>query len=204
MFRNFKRGEAKREKRNKIILGIFVTVIMVGSTLGIFMGGGNSSPNGIEYKAKDGETYQFVRGAGKYDTEIGGTESSFYSLPFDAEKANISKNAASLIRDSKTLYITFDPDSKDIQFIEQARFDLSNDLADFNKLLLSGVTKNTTLYKLGVITCDNATGSMPVIYLKESNTTRGYVKNKCLVFEGKRSDFLVFRDWVVYKLYNLI
>ncbi len=208
MVRSMHHREEKQQKRNRMILGILITVIMIGSTIGYFVGQQNSNNNGLEYKAKNGNIYSFDQVNGKLYTTINGKGLSFYSHPLDAMQLNISDDAIRLINDSQIVLLTFDPqNNNDIQYIEQSRFDMENDFAGLKKYLITGVEKNTSGYEsFKTITCKNSTAQVPVIEFVSSNSTetRGYVNNSCIIFEGKRTDFLKFRDYIVYKLYGVI
>lgn len=186
-------------------MGIFITVIMVGSTLGFFVGSSNNTlDNGLEFEGADGKTYSFDRGQGFYATEINGDVFKFYSHPLDVLRLNVTNESLDLVTGSKMIYLTFDPEAQDIQFIEQTRFDLANDLLKENKFVAYGVLYNTTIYNYDIITCENASQFVPVVEFRESNSTKGYVKNNCVIFEGKRYDFFRFRDLIIYKYYGLI
>lgn len=198
--------EEKRQKRNRTILGILIIVIMVGSTAGYFAS--DFSNNGeLEYKSKDGKKYSFVQSNGRIYTSINEQSIGFYSHPLDALELNISEEASYLIKNSKVFYLTFDPEIRDVQYIEQARFDLEKDFVPLKKYFVVGVTKNITSYSnFEVITCENSTYYTPVISFVYANgtETKGYVKDSCIIFEGKREDFLRFRDYIVYSLYGVI
>jgi hypothetical protein len=206
MVRNSIQREEKQKKRNQMIVGIFITVIMVGSTLGYFVGN-NSSASGIEYESKNGEKYSFEQGSSQIYTKINGKIIGFYSHPVEALNLNISEEAVYLLKNAQVFYLTFNPNSRDIQYIEQARFDLEKDFIGLKKYSVSGITENSTLYNnFEIITCKNSTVYAPVVNFIEANGTNafGYVKNSCIIFEGKRTDFLKFRDFIVYKLYDVI
>ncbi len=205
MMRNSREREEKQQKRNKRVVGIFITVIMVGSTLGFFIADNQS--NNLDYKSKTGKKYSFEQANGQLYTKINKQTMAFYSHPLDVVSLNVSDEANYLLKSAQAFYMTFDPESNDIQYIEQARFDLEKDFAGLKKYALSGVIKNSTLYSnYNIITCENSTAYTPVIYFVDVNVTDtiGYVKDSCIIFEGKRTDFLKFRDYIVYKMYDMI
>ena len=206
MVKSSRRREEKQLKRNKMVLGILITVIMVGSTVGYFFGD-TSNANTLEYKAKDGKKYSFEQSASQLYTKINGQNMFFYSHPLDVLELNISNEAIYLLENAKVFYLTFDPDARDVQYIEQTRFDLEKDFITLKKYVISGVAKNSTLYaNFEIITCKNSTVYTPVINFVYANNTEtgGYVKDSCIIFEGRSNDFLRFRDFIVYKLYDVI
>lgn len=206
MVKNNKAREEKAERRNKIILGVFITVIMVGSTLGFFVGSTDNSNDGIEYNAKNGEKYNFMLSQGLYYTKINNKQLEFYNLPFTIEKLNISDEIFNSINNAGAIYITFNPDSENIQYIEQTRFDLANELEDFNKYVISGIINESKIYNAyPIITCENSTMYFPVINFIDSNkTSDAYKSDSCIIVEGDTLDFLRFRDYIIYKFYNVI
>jgi len=199
--------EERQQKKNRMIISGVIIFIMVGSTIGFFFGSNSSNNDELEYKGKNGEKYTFVQSNGQIWITINGHTLGFYSHPLDAISLNISDEAKALLTNSQVFYITFDPNSRDIQYIEQARFDLEKDFFALKKYSSSGVSKNSSLYlNYPIITCANATVYTPVINFIDANNTdtRGYVNGSCIIFEGKRDDFLRFRDFIVYRLYGVI
>ena len=207
MVKSNKQREEKQNKRNKMLISGIMVIILVGSVLGIFLGN-DSDPNKIEFKSENGKTYKFNVGNGILSTKIENTEINFYNHPLDVKKINFSSDALSLIQNAQVVGITFDPKSKDVQFFEQARFDLTKDFSLKQKYVVPGVTKNETPYQnFMVITCANSSVQAPVMEFLSTNLTetKVYVKNNnCIIFEGKKYDFLKFRDYIVYKMYGLI
>lgn len=207
MVRSLRKKDEQREKRNKIIIGVIMTVLMIGSIMGFFVGDFNNNNNTLEYKSKNGKKYIFEPGNGQMYTKIDGKMIAFYNHPLDVEKLDISSEAVNLIKNAQVSAITFNPESRDVQFFEQTRFDMANDFQSFNKYIITGVTKNITSYSSFImITCKNSTTTAPVINFVSENVTetRGYVENNCIIFEGKKYDFLKFRDYMLYKMYDII
>lgn len=207
MVKSNREREEKQNKRNKMLLSGLIVILLVGSSIGFFVGD-NSDPNKIEFESKNGKTYTFERGAGIIVTKINKTQVTFYNHPLDVEKLNFSNQALMLIQNAQVVGITFDPTSRDVQFFEQTRFDLTKDLTNFQKYVVPGVTKNETPYgNFMVITCANSSIQAPVMEFISTNLTETKVyvdNNNCIKFEGKKYDFLKFRDYIIYKMYGLI
>ena len=82
---------------------------------------------------------------------------------------------------------------------------ITNELQKTNKYIQSGKTKNTTTYNLPIITCDNATEFVPVIYFKDSNITKFTLENNCIIGESNsREGFLALKDRLLYALFDVI
>lgn len=199
------------QKRNRYIMVIFISVIMVGSILGIFANQSNpDEKNTISYTNSKNITFKIVPTSDQYKKNIIHIENKnigFYYLPNQLGKKLINKTNIlnNFFKETQNIYFTFDPDDKNIQFIDLARFDISNELFDKNINIIGAKTLNSSSYKkLPIITCNNATQSKKVLYFKDSNTSKINFKNNCLIFEGKMFDFIKYKDLIIYNTYNII
>ena len=60
-------------------------------------------------------------------------------------------------------------------------------------------------FTLPVITCDDATSSVPVLYFVESNETKIYSENGCIIAEAKfETDLLRIKDRLLYERLGII
>jgi len=173
---------------------------MILSTLG-FIYGGNTDTNTLKYELNN-RTYLFGKQYNVYYLNIDNQKVFFYNLP-DEINFNLDTQLAGRIKDSRMMYLTFDPEEKDLNYIDLVRFSLTDDLAKFEIFLVSGVTKETKLYELPVIDCVNATEYTPVIKFENSNTTEIDLNENCIIMKGKGLDFIKFRDLLLYKLYGV-
>lgn len=195
-----RKRKPKGSNNAKIIITIFTGLIMITSIIG-FLGNGNDDPNAVLYG-----NYSFSQVQGTWITQVNDQKTVFYSSPYDAEKFNITQDAIQAIKNSPAVYVTFDPEIKDIQYIDIARFDLAEDLKNkFNIVMLSGISSMSTVYPLEIIDCNNATAKVPVIYFKEGNKTEVSYFGNCLVLEAPSSQLnLRLKDRLMYGLYGII
>jgi hypothetical protein len=191
-----------REKRNRIILSVVIAFVMILSTIGFFYG---SQVNENEQKYTiNNKTYSYTRENNQYVLELNKKEKiGFYYLPFEINM-NITDEILNSIQNSKVVYITFDPDAEKPEYIDLARFDLAMNFLNKNIYVIEGTTKESQEINLPIITCENATAYMPVIYLQESNITNLINDNNCIRMQGKNLDFIKFRDLMLYKLYGIL
>jgi len=191
---------SKRERNRKILISMIIAGILISSILG-FIYGGDVNVNEFEYNINN-ETYYFGKSFNKYFLNINNERVYFYNLP-DQIDINLSSDIINRIKNTQMFYITFNPEQKDLAYIDLARFELSNEFFKNNIYIVNAVTINSTIYNLPVIDCENATMFVPVIKLivdKETNLT---VDNNCIIFQGKSLDFVKFRDLLIYKLYGV-
>ena len=56
-----------------------------------------------------------------------------------------------------------------------------------------------------IITCDDATESIPVIYFRGANQTAIYEEANCIIAEAKReADFLRIKDRLIFGVFGVI
>ena len=184
----------KKQKDNKklnTIMAIFIGVIMVSSIAGMIWNHPESNLNykGHKFKMADNQIY----------TEIDGKNYFFHYFPTDLEKLNSTQEIDDTIRNLKMFYFTFNPEGRFLQYIDKARFDLANDLAQADFFFANAKTQKSELYDIPIITCDNATSFVPVIYFKEGNRTGFFREGDCIIAESSTKDgFLALKDKLLY------
>ena len=191
----------RRPKKKRInssgIMAIFIVVIMTSSIIGMMW----NSPNDIS-KYKD---HTFTKQNEYFTLKLDGEQLKFYYFPSDIQDINFSYEAEFLLENSQMIYFTFDPESKNIAYLDKARFDLTSELQKTDIYLQSGKTKNTSNYNLPIITCDNATEFVPVVYFKDNNITKFTLENNCIIGESdSREGFLALKDRLLYALFDII
>lgn len=199
-----KKSHKSIEKRNKIIMGVFISVIMIGSILGIFVSQ-DSNNVGIPYINEKGETYNFQPGQNFYTLELEDSILNFYYHPLDLQRyKNYTEKINQVLMTGQTVII-FDPEDKNAVFIDLARFEITNQLAMDGKGVYGAKTENSTSYQgMPILTCDNATISLPLIYFKNGNKSKITYENNCLIMEGNQYDFLQYKDLIVYTSYKIM
>jgi hypothetical protein len=190
-----------REKRNKIILSVVIALVMILSTIG-FLYNRESNDNELKYTIKN-KTYTFIREDDQYVLNLNKEKIGFYYLPFEIE-LNMSDDIINQIKNSKIIYITFKPEAGYPEYIDVARFGLTNIFMAKNIYAINGITEENEKYALPVVTCENATAYVPVILMEETNITNIEIENNCIKLQGKRLDFIKFRDIIIYKMYGIL
>lgn len=196
-------SEKDKERRNKIYMGVFISVIMVGSILGIFVSQ-NDGNLSLEYENSNGEAFNFQLGQNFYTTKINGEEMNFYYHPNDLQSMFNDTSKVEEVLQTGQAVLIFDTNDTNIVFIDLARFELSNQLSLNNQAIYSAKTDNSTNYPaLPVLNCDNATSALPFIYFK-SGAYKIELENNCLVMQGSQYDFLRFKDLITYTSYKVL
>ena len=198
---NMRRHDSRREKRNQIIISMFIAAIMIFSILG-FIYGRDPTTNKIKYEINN-RTYFFEKEYNTYSLTIDTNKVVFYTLPSDVD-FNLTKLTMDRVKNSKMIYMTFDPGQEDLSYVDLVRFSLAEELLGFGIFIVGGVTEETDQYQLPVVDCNNATAFVPVIKFQNSNTTEINLKENCIIIKGKNFDFVKFRDLLLYKLYGVL
>jgi len=63
--------------------------------------------------------------------------------------------------------------------------------------------KESETYNLPIITCENSTLEMPVVILKQGNSTNITSNNNCINLEFEQYQLLQIRDILVYLMYGI-
>ena len=160
----------------------------------------NITTNSYTYKE-----HKFKLQGNSFILNINNKQISTYYLPTDIENIRMDEEIKSKIKNNPMLYISFDTNSKNIDYIDRARFELTNELQKTNVYVISGKTTNSTDYNLPILTCKNATAYIPVIYLKDSNITQFSLQNDCIIAESSSRDgFIALKDLIIYTIFDII
>ena len=202
-----KRNKAEQEKRNKIFVGIIITVFMVSSIAGVVLyRADNNSENQDKFTLNiSNKLYDFtikrdtnmVRPYYEVSSDKGKTSFIVFSLPQEISNIVISNQAASALKTSSYFFLTFNPEDSGLRFIDELRFNMRKSLPG-NWRFLDTVTNQSDKYLYQIIDCNNATIQYPVIFLKTGNVTNISVSDNCVNFEFAPYDMIRVRDLWVY------
>jgi hypothetical protein len=178
----------KKEKRNQIIIAIFLSLTMVASMLGIMLNQDDTTTkyNGFKFRTTDNG----------YTADINGKEMIFGFLPEKVEQFDIPVMYCNNLQKATAINILFEPETQSLQFIDFIRLDFQD---KFTQPILSSVTEKSNNYPtFNVASCDNASQEMPIIYFKESLNNSVSVENNCLIVESSGQSLIMFRDRILY------
>ncbi|MFH1669081.1 MAG: hypothetical protein ABIA62_04085, partial [Candidatus Woesearchaeota archaeon] len=166
----------------------------------IMFSGYNSGETSDEYDGHD-----FKRTQLGWYTEINDQRVEFTYLPQDLEALDMGQDVIDRVKNSKVLYLTFDPNSKIVQSLELARFELAKSLAmNFGIQTLPGILNESAQYDLPIVGCKNATAAMPVLMFIEAERTNAYVSDNCIIIETDDYSAVAMKDRLMYGLLGII
>ena len=126
--------------------------------------------------------------------------------PKDLANMSIEGQLNTALFDSRTqFYVTFNPTGNSLSYVGLAVADFDTHMAKvFEKEPIAACDRNETMpcQTRPVVTCSDA--DKLVLYIKESDRSRVYYNNNCIVVEGNGFDLVKGVDRVLYNLYNIM
>jgi len=189
----------QKEKNRGKFFSIFIVVIMTMSVLGFLIGGRNSGEQKLKYN-----DITFTRKDNTWVALINDRQLVFDYFPEQVENINISQE---IINKLNTLEIdtTYDLNDSFAEGIALSQYRFQQNIGAITNIYVrQGLTSNNT-FNLPILTCENATDFVPVIYFKQSNETKIYSENKCIIIEAdSEAGFLIAKDRLLYGYFKII
>jgi hypothetical protein len=189
----------QKESKKQTIIVIFIAFIMVTSIIGfIFV----SSPSGGKLKFNK---FTFVKKGNLWSTSVNKKEALFNYYPAEVVDINLDPLIKEKVMNTLEVDSTYSFNNTFVGSVELALFQLETDLNfHFGKFLRKGLIINNS-FNLPIITCNDSTEIIPVLYFKESNETKIYLEENCIIAEAKNGiDFLRIKDRLMYGLLGII
>lgn len=191
----------RREKSNigKKIIGYFIGIIMVFSAFGvIFFGFSAGSGGNVKYNG-----LKFIDKGNFWSVNINGREALFTYLPDEATSINIESLAVDRLKNVVQIDTTSEFNDTLAEPIALAQFQMGTALFNFNIFVRNGFTAEQQNFP--IITCNQSTNFVPVIYFKSSNATNVYLDNNCIIAEAlTQIDVIRVKDRLVYGILGII
>ena len=187
------------EKRTGKFLVIFIGIIMVLSVFGVVFFGYGGGVNSVNEKG-----LKFVDNGNYWTTNVNGREALFTYLPSQVESIPISYDIINRFKNVIEIDVTSDFNDTFAEEIALAQFQIGVTLNNFNVFVRNGFTSENPS-NFDIITCEDSTNLVPVIYFKSSNETKVYVENNCIIAEAlSENDVLGVKDRLVYWVLGVI
>ena len=189
----------ERDAKKKKVIVLFMTGLMVISVFSvIFFGGGSSQGSVTENSAK------FVRIGQSWSTQIDKQEARFTYLPSDVEDITLSSEILNTLKNTIEIDTTYDSNSTYNQSYALAQYQMGVTLQNFNIFVRSGVTDNVS-DRISIITCNDSTPIVPVVYFKDSNETKISLVENCIIAKvSSASDAIRVKDRLLYGRFGII
>jgi len=191
-----------REKwiNKRTAMALFVVVIMVAS-IGGFVLNSSYSEGGDAFRYKG---IKFKRLQDTYVGEIDGQEVSFYFHPENVQHINLSQDVLDKLDLVYQVYMTSDPNSTIKHDIALVQYDFAPILDNSFNIYSSTAFTGENEFNIPIITCDNATDSIPVIEFQESDDIGISIDGNCIVIKGYDANSLLsVRDRLLYSMFKI-
>ncbi len=169
----------KKDKgfNKKLIMPLFIVFIMVMSVFGFMWG---SSRKKMEYNG-----FKFIQlENGGFMLKIDNSKVIFNYYPSELEWLNTTKGIKDLFN-TPMVYVTYDPNSTHAETIAQIHFNIAQLLDETKGIYVQNAFTSETEHDIPVITCKNATLSVPVVKIEKANTTEITLEDWCVVVKAK-------------------
>jgi hypothetical protein len=199
--KHIEKEEPKKSRISKqMIWTIILGATMILSMFGIML----SSFNSGNEKARYG-SHKFQRSTSGWVTEINKQDVEFNYLPQDIEQLSLSTDVKEALLGKKAIYITFNPNTKNVEMFELMRFEIGLKLSEVGGVYaMQGISEPNENYKQPLVGCSNATATMPVISLVEGNESKAYLDGDCVVVESDRYSAPAMKDVVLYTMLGIM
>ena len=195
------RRDVIRAEKKKKLVGLVMTVVMFGSVFTfIFFGfntGGRAS-GVVEYNG-----FEFINRGTFWSTIVDGREALFTYLPDDLGFIFVNQDVIGRLRNKVQIDSTSEFNDTFAEPIALAQFQMGSTLFNFDIFVRNGFTSEQGNFP--VVTCEDSTNFVPVVYFRSSNTTRVYVENSCIIAEASNgADIIRIKDRLVYGILGII
>jgi len=167
-----------KAKRNTIIIGVFIVILMIGSVLALF-----ATPYGETTAKAKYNGFDFVRTQKGWTTWLGNQPVSFAYLPFDLENLTLP---GEINKDAEKIYLVAEDDEQLNTQYQLTR--IKSILYYFTKMRFvdACLKEESCPEEKPLIRCDELNAQ--AIVFKTGNETKNYKDFQCLVFEFKAAD----------------
>lgn len=189
-----------RSERNRKLMVYFMGFIMVSSVFGvIFFGYNQPDQSTVEY---NGQKYKQRNNI--WITEIDNNEVYFAFLPYEVEDIELSFDIKQKLIDPIEIDITSDSESELNEYIALAQHHLLLSLNPFDIYVRTGFV-NESEFEVPIITCDDSTARVPVIYFSLGNETKVFLKEDCIIAQAKDGfDLLKIKDRLLAEILGIV
>lgn len=189
----------ERRERKKWGLILFIVLIMIGTSFSFVFFGFSPVTEKVKYNK-----ISFVNNGNIWIARINGKEAAFSFLPKDVESISASEDISGRLRNKFEIDVTYDLNNTYKESIALAQHQMGLTLATYGIFVRKGFTTNNT-FNLPVITCNDSTANVPVVYFKHGNSTNININNSCIIAEASRNeDFIKAKDRLLYGILGVM
>lgn len=191
--------QQKKEKKNWALI-IFLVFIMIGTSFSFIFFGFSPSSEIVKYK---GIKFSKNPSQNIWIAKINEKDAAFSFLPDEVKDIRSTENLAARLQNKLEIDATYDLNSTNKEAIALAQHQLGLTLNSYNIYVRKGFTANNT-FNLPIITCNDSTANVPVIYFRHGNSTE-INGNGCIIAEARsNADFIRVKDRILYAILGVL
>ena len=193
----------KKEKK-KWGLIVFIVVIMLGTTFSFVYYGFEPQESVVNYNGVKFVNQGSPAQGNFWVAKINGVEAAFRFLPSDVENINATGDFSKELQDKLEIDTTYDLNNTYKGSIALAQRQMELILEHYNVYVGRGFTEANQFNKQ-VITCNESTANVPVIYFKSGNATGIHVEGHCVIAEAtSNTDVIKVKDRLLYGMLGVM
>ena len=193
----------RKPNGSKKYMGLFIVAVMILSTFGFIASFNQNtqqdySYNGFEFEQKNN---QWVTEA---DTPFGKQEFAFLFHPLSLT-VDVPAEIPTAIKQSPEIVLAFNPNITEIQYVDAARFELSQYLiTTLGKNLRHAVTQNTSIYNFPVETCSQKLNTLYITF-EEANESIASLNENCIAITALNpADYIQYSEKILYMMLGVM
>ncbi|MBI2124551.1 hypothetical protein HYT92_02055 [Candidatus Pacearchaeota archaeon] len=188
-----------RKEKRKWGLIIFIVFIMIGTTFSFVFFGFQPQSDVVKHNGM-----KFVRYADRWEAEINGKRAAFSFLPAEITDLNASDDFSKMLQNKIEIDVTYDSNDTYKESIALAQHQMGLVLSQYGVFMRKGFINNNT-FNVPVITCNDSSANVPVVYFKTANSTNIRVENNCVIAEASSEvNFLKIKDRLLYGILGVM
>ncbi len=195
---------SEEEHSNRYFIIAVAVLVAAAALVFAFRFASQPAQNAIKYNG-----FLFEYGGGLWNTQWQ-QEGQLYNLRLHyhpGQVDNISISGGEDWNASGKLYITFDPEGKNLSYVALSAAELS--LSLYNALGVepaAACTRNVTdaCFSRPIVSCENPPDGSSVIYLKDSGEAGIILDRQCAIIQGTGSELVRASERAIYQWYGII
>lgn len=190
----------KKEKKNWGLI-LFIVFIMIGTSVSFVFFGFSPATEKVKY---NGFSFTYLPKDNIWITKINGRIAAFSFLPTDINTSFLIDDSINKLIGKFEIDSTSDANSRFKEAIALAQHQMALTLGEYNIYVRKGFTTNNS-FNIPVITCNDASLNVPILYFKYGNTTSIHSENHCIIAEASsNTDFIKLKDRILYGIFGVI
>jgi len=188
----------RKEKKSKwgAILVFLIAFIMISSVIGFLYSGQTDT---FKYKG-----LKFKRTQNQWYTIINNQRLIFNYFPSEVEQIELNEEITTALLNKPEIDTTSQINDTFSEEIALAQYNMALTLTNLNVYVRRGFTTNNT-FNLPIMSCEDATVAIPIIYFRQSNQTKVTLEDNCIIAEARNNiDILRIKDRLLYSILGII